>query len=82
MMNSSEVKDAMIPDCVVKEENISLNKWRTRCGIFFRRNLLVFLTLIGVGVGFIIGFVIAPSRPTASTLLWIGKSMLFLRATR
>lgn len=50
------------------------NKWRTRCGLVLRRNLLVFLTLIGVGVGFIIGFTVAPTKPTASVLLWTGKS--------
>ena len=75
-MNSMGVKDVMIPECRDKEENIILNKWRTRCGIFFRRNLLVFLTLVGVGVGFIVGFVIAPSRPTTSALLWIGELII------
>ena len=72
-MDGMDAKDAMISE--YKEENINLNKWRTKCGLFFRRNLLVFLTLIGVGFGFVIGFVIAPNKPTSSVLLWIGESL-------
>ena len=43
-----------------------------------KRNLLLITTLIGVVVGFGIGFGVRPYQPTDTSLMWIGK-ILFLR---
>ena len=39
-----------------------------------RRNMLMMLTLVGVVIGFTIGFGIRPLNPSRDALLWIGKS--------
>ena len=44
--------------------------WR----VILKENLLVILTLIGVGIGLLVGFTVAPTKPSASALMWIGKS--------
>ena len=59
---------------ILNEKQDFHKTWKSRVIKIFRRNLLVFLTLLGVGVGFAIGFAIAPSRPSASVLLWTGNS--------
>lgn len=47
--------------------------WKTRCLEVLRQNLLVFLTVLGVGIGLATGLAIAPTKPSASVLLWVGK---------
>ena len=39
-------------------------------------NVLMILTLVGVALGFAIGFGIRPLNPSTDALLWIGKSCI------
>ena len=41
--------------------------------VHLRRNLLLLLTVLGVIVGFGIGFGVRPSKPSDTALMWIGK---------
>ncbi|XP_045176769.2 excitatory amino acid transporter 2-like [Mercenaria mercenaria] len=43
-----------------------------KCVGLFRQNLLVILTLVGVGIGFVIGFAI--QQASASGIMWIGMA--------
>ncbi|XP_069118973.1 putative sodium-dependent excitatory amino acid transporter glt-3 [Argopecten irradians] len=53
---------------------------RSRCGVLIRSNGLVILTLFGVALGLAIGFGSRPSRPSHTTIMWIGMiGELYLR---
>ena len=41
------------------------------------RNLLIYLTLIGVALGLGIGFALRPVTPSQSVLVWLGRFMWF-----
>ena len=43
-----------------------------------KRNLLLLLTVVGVIVGFGIGFGVKPAKPSDTALMWIGKCELML----
>ncbi|XP_052065699.1 excitatory amino acid transporter 1-like [Mytilus californianus] len=45
---------------------------KEKCLEIVKANLLVFFTLFGAAVGFIIGVVVRNTNPTDSTLMWVG----------
>ncbi|KAH3884131.1 excitatory amino acid transporter 1-like [Dreissena polymorpha] len=51
----------------------NIGKWY-QCFGLIKQNLLVILTFVGVGVGFLIGFLVEPHRPSQSALMWIGMA--------
>jgi len=46
-----------------------------KCVRLIRQNLLVTLTLVGVGCGFLVGFLVEPTNPSISVLLWLGETL-------
>ncbi|XP_052801565.1 excitatory amino acid transporter-like [Mya arenaria] len=54
------------------ERKMDSRSFRAKCLGLVRQNLLVTLTLVGVGCGFLIGLLVEPTGPSASTLMWIG----------
>lgn len=51
------------------------SSYRWKCVGVIRQNLLVILTIIGAGLGFMIGFVCQPKHLSISELIWIGKNL-------
>ena len=41
-------------------------------------NLLLFTTILGVGIGFIIGLAVREANPSESALMWLGKEAYFI----
>lgn len=57
----------------IKEtKHMKETKLRQKCITLLRQNLLVLLTLVGVGIGFLIGFTVGPTKPSMSAIMWIG----------
>ncbi|XP_060585408.1 excitatory amino acid transporter 1-like [Ruditapes philippinarum] len=45
---------------------------RQKCYWWLKQNLLVILTLVACGVGFLIGLLVEPADPSPSAIMWIG----------
>ncbi|WAR02017.1 EAA1-like protein [Mya arenaria] len=58
------------------ERKMDSRSFRAKCLGLVRQNLLVTLTLVGVGCGFLIGLLVEPTGPSASTLMWIGTARM------
>ncbi|XP_064596700.1 excitatory amino acid transporter 2-like [Liolophura sinensis] len=53
---------------------------RVKCKSFLRSNALLLLTLLGVAVGFALGFALRPTNPSSDARVWIGlPGEVFLR---
>ena len=56
-------------------------KQKTQCQRILWENLVLGLTLVGVGVGFAIGFGVRQYKPDAYTRSWISKYLTITAAT-
>ena len=57
----------------MEDEKFSEKKTcKDKCANVLRQNLIVLLTVLGVGVGLLIGFLVAPHDPSPSAVLWMG----------
>ena len=57
----------------MEDEKFSEKKTcKDKCAQVLRQNLIVLLTVLGVGVGLLIGFLVAPHDPSPSAVLWMG----------
>ncbi|KAK6194908.1 hypothetical protein SNE40_000441 [Patella caerulea] len=66
------------------EENQSLNNSTItkpgKCISYFKNNMLMWLNIVGIILGLVVGFSIRPLHPSKDALLWIGlPGELFLR---
>jgi hypothetical protein len=43
------------------------------CVVLLKQNAVLFLTLIGVVIGFALGFGIREAHPSSDALMWLGK---------
>ena len=50
-------------------------QWRVRVCDFFSKRLLMILTVLSIVLGFTIGFVVRPAKPSADALMWMGKNI-------
>ncbi|XP_045176027.2 excitatory amino acid transporter 1-like [Mercenaria mercenaria] len=53
-------------------DNNENNACKQKCLWWLRQNLLVILTFIACGIGFLIGFLVAHEDPSPSAIMWIG----------
>ena len=58
------------------EEPIVTKTWQDKAKKIFRQNLIVILTLVGCGVGFLVGFLVAPEDPSPSAVTWMGMYLI------
>ena len=68
-IETSPLMSVEIPEIIPCEEPTM----RIRIWSHVKHNLLLFLTIFGVTVGFGIGFGVRPSNPSDTVLMWIGK---------
>lgn len=72
----------MFEDSMSETRDGSKRSPLSKCQEFVKHNKLVLLTLCGVAVGFLIGFLVQSREPSADLLMWIGELLVALVTVR
>ena len=54
-------------------DSLTGSKKPSNCQGCVKQNLLLLSTIVGVSMGFVVGFSVRPARPSEDTLMWLGK---------